>query len=178
MLTKKHTHTKSLASAHTKTHTNSVVDRVILLVSSRRSGRITVLLCVRAATGSYNSSSEHLHGCGVSVVKIEHSLKSKGPCERVWKRASRSSAVMKTNVFLFPIETSIEWSVRGGLCVTAYFCRVRVRLLVQLLILFWASRWFMPSVAMPSMDRTMSPTVMPPLAALPPSVSCRDIKKR
>ncbi len=58
----------------------------------------------------------------------------------------------------------------------AYFCRVRLRLPVQLLILFWASRWFMPSVAMPSMDRTMSPTAMPPFAAFPPSVSCKGTK--
>lgn len=59
----------------------------------------------------------------------------------------------------------------------AYFCRVKLRLPVQLLILFWASRWFMPSVAMPSMDRTMSPTAMPPLTAFPPSVSCRNTQK-
>lgn len=57
-----------------------------------------------------------------------------------------------------------------------YFCRFRLRLPVQLLILFWASRWFMPSVAMPSIDRTKSPTAIPPFAAFPPSVSCRDTK--
>lgn len=34
----------------------------------------------------------------------------------------------------------------------------------------------MPSVAMPLMDRTMSPTAMPPLAAFPPSVSCKHKK--
>lgn len=32
----------------------------------------------------------------------------------------------------------------------------------------------MPSVAMPSMDKTMSPTAIPPLAAFPPSVSCSE----
>lgn len=168
---------------HPQIHTNSVLEQLMVCVSSRRSGRATALLCVRAATGPYNnSSSEHLHGCGVSVVKMEHSFKSKGLCEHLWKRAPQSSSVMKINVFLFQTETSTDWSmfgVRGaGLCVVAYFCRVRLRLPVQLLILFWASRWFMPSVAMPSMDRTTSPTVMPPLAAFPPSVSCRDIKKR
>ena len=58
-----------------------------------------------------------------------------------------------------------------------YFCRLRLRLPLQLLILFWASRWFIPSVAMPSMDRTMSPTAIPPLAAFPPSVSYRNQKQ-
>lgn len=79
----------------------------------------------------------------------------------------------------YPVKVCVGVGEGGsGLGGMAYFCRVRLRLPVQLLILFWASRWFMPSVAMPSMDRTVSPTVMPPLAALPPSVSCRDRKKK
>lgn len=61
--------------------------------------------------------------------------------------------------------------------VISYFCRVRLRLSAQLLILFWASRWFMPSVAMPSMDKTRSPTAIPLLAAFPPSVSCKNHKQ-
>lgn len=60
--------------------------------------------------------------------------------------------------------------------VIAYFCNVRLRSPVQFLILFWASRWFMPSVEMPSMERTRSPIATPPLAAFPPSVSCRNTK--
>lgn len=55
-----------------------------------------------------------------------------------------------------------------------YLCRVRLSWPVQALILFWASRWFMPSVEMPLMDKMMSPTLILALAALPPSVSCKE----
>lgn len=55
-----------------------------------------------------------------------------------------------------------------------YLCRVRLSWPVQALILFWASKWFMPSVEMPLMDRMMSPTLILALAALPPSVSCKE----
>lgn len=31
----------------------------------------------------HNNSSDHLHGCGVFVVKMEYSFKPKGLCEHV-----------------------------------------------------------------------------------------------
>lgn len=53
----------------------------------------------------------------------------------------------------------------------SYFCSVRLRLPAHALILFWASKWFMPSVVIPSMDSTRSPTEIFAFAAFPPSVS-------
>lgn len=47
----------------------------------------------------------------------------------------------------------------------------RLRFPLQALILFWASRCVIPSVWMPSMDRTTSPTLILALAAFPPSVN-------
>lgn len=46
---------------------------------------------------------------------------------------------------------------------------------MQALMRFWASKWFMLSVEMPLMDRITSPTLILALAALPPSVSCKDV---
>lgn len=48
-----------------------------------------------------------------------------------------------------------------------YFCIESVSLLVAALILFWASRWVIPSVVTPSMAEMMSPWVrLPPDALL------------
>jgi len=58
-------------------------------------------------------------------------------------------------------------------CVRARYLRIeRFRFPVQALILFWASRCVIRSVAMPSIDSTTSPTLILAFAAFPPSVSC------
>lgn len=52
----------------------------------------------------------------------------------------------------------------------------RFRFPVQALILFCASRCVIPSVAMPSIDSTTSPTLILALAAFPPSVSLEMVR--
>lgn len=62
--------------------------------------------------------------------------------------------------------------------IPTYFCRVRLRLWVADLILFWASRWVMLSVLTPSMATTRSPWFICDCAALLPGVICVGKDKR
>lgn len=54
--------------------------------------------------------------------------------------------------------------------VDVYLCMVRLSLVVADFILFWASRWVIPSVLTPSIAEMMSPWLRVPLAALLPGV--------
>lgn len=54
----------------------------------------------------------------------------------------------------------------------SYFTMLSVSLLVADLILFWASRWVIPSVLTPSMAVMMSPWAKLPFTALLPGVIC------
>lgn len=69
------------------------------------------------------------------------------------------------------ISLKLRTLVSGCLCVFSYLSSDRLRFPTQALILFCASRWVMESVAIPSMESTMSPTLILALAAFPPSVS-------
>lgn len=54
----------------------------------------------------------------------------------------------------------------------SYLTMLSVSLLAAILILFWASRWVMPSVLTPSMAVMMSPWARLPFTALLPGVIC------
>lgn len=152
------------------------------------------LLCVGTHINSY---TEHLPACGMSLLE-SRSLCLKSDAGTVWFRLKTTIWILCCQEdkripayfhmwnhciptwlqFYNHTHTHTHGNAYAERELIAYFCRVRLRLPVQLLILFWASRWFMASVAMPPMDRTMSPTAMPPLAAFPPSVSCKHKKHK
>lgn len=101
------------------------------------------ILGVAVGTGAGRLDLEKKAGCGWSHSPVQGTLLSRG--------------------------RSCPGDASGTL---SYLTMLSVSLLAAILILFWASRWVMPSVLTPSMAVMMSPWARLPFTALLPGVIC------